>query len=295
MKDLGDLNHFLGLELSREDDAIILHQKRYSADLLARFGMLDCKPSVVPMDVNAKLYADKGNKLDDPTMYRQIIGSLIYLTITRPDIAFAVGVLSRYMQSPRKPHLDVARKLLRYVKSTFGSGITFEKGVELELVGYCDADYAGDLDTRRSTTGYVFMLGKGAVTWCSKRQPTVSLSTTEAEYRSAAMAAQEVSWLKLLLKELKQNVKEKVVVFCDNLSSIHLAEKPMFHARSKHIEVHYHFIREKVLEGEIDLKYIDTNEQIADVFTKGMTSVKLLKFCKGMNMKIANIEREYWT
>ncbi|KAJ0865146.1 putative RNA-directed DNA polymerase [Helianthus annuus] len=258
MKDLGKLSHFLGLELKYEEGAIILHQQRYCVDLLARFGMLDCKPIDTPMDSTVKLCADKGKELADPTMYRKIVGSLIYLTLTRPDIAFEVGVLSRYMQTPRKPHLDAIRRVLRYVKHTFNMGVRFNQGEKLELSGFCDADYAGDVDTRRSTTGYVFKLGRGAITWCSKRQPTVSLSTTEAEYRAAAMAAQEVTWL-----------------------------------RSKHIEVHYHFIREKVLEGEIDLKYVSTHRQEADMFTKSLPKEKLKMFRTEIGMEEVNIERGY--
>lgn len=130
-----------------------------------------------------------GKNLKDPTMYRKIVGSLIYLTLTRPHISHVVGVLSRFMQNPRKPHLDAVRKVLRYVKTTLNYGIVFKRGGECKLAGFCDADYAGDLDSRMSTTGYVFMLGSSVVSWCSKRQPTVSLSTTEAEYKVVAMAA----------------------------------------------------------------------------------------------------------
>ncbi|KAK9064178.1 hypothetical protein SSX86_015558 [Deinandra increscens subsp. villosa] len=245
------------------------------------------------MEVNLQLQQDKGKELEDATMYRQLIGSLIYLTLTRPDITFAVSVLSRFMQKPLKPHLDAIRRVLRYVKSTPTYGIKFKRETSLELIGYCDADYARDISTRRSTTGYVFILGSGAVSWCSKRQPTVSLSTTEAEYRAAAMAAQECVWLTQLLKELNQEVKAKVTMFGDNLSSILLAENPTFHARTKHIEVHYHFIREKVLRGEIDFKYINTLEQMADMFTKSLSKEKIIKFCEDMGMVEANIEREY--
>lgn len=293
MKDLGRLSHFLGLELHYEEGGFILHQERYCINLLKKFGMLACKPIETPMENTVKLCVDKGKELEDPTMYRQIIGSLIYLTLTRPDISFEVGVLSRYMQNPRKPHLDAVRRVLRYVKGTLGYGIKFNQGEKLELVGYCDADYAGDLDTRRSNTGYVFMLGQSAVAWCSKRQPTVALSTTEAEYRAASMAAQEVVWLLLLLTELQQKDDESVVIHCDNMSSIHLANNPMFHARTKHIEVEYHFIREKVLEGKIDLTYVDTHHQVADVFTKSLPSVKLKQFREAMSMKNVSIEGEY--
>ncbi|WVZ95788.1 hypothetical protein U9M48_041510, partial [Paspalum notatum var. saurae] len=143
------------------------------------------------------------------------------------------------------------------------------------MVGYCDADYAGDYGTRRSTTGYSFSLRSGAISWCSKRQPTVALSSTEAEYRSAAMAAQESTWLKQLLKDLHQPTEYQVRISCDNLSSIRLAENPVFHVRTKHIEVHYHYIREKVLEGEIEMVTTKTDDQTADILTKSLNKAKL--------------------
>ncbi|KAE8686769.1 Detected protein of unknown function [Hibiscus syriacus] len=153
------------------------------------------RSTLTPMEPNIKMCAHEAKDLEDATMYRQLVGSLIYLTLTRPDISYAVGVMSRYMQNPKKPHLEAVRRILRYVKSTIDYGLLYKKGEDCKLVGYCDADYAGDHDTRRSTIGYVFKLGSGTISWCSKRQPTVSLSTTKAEYRAAAMAAQESTWL----------------------------------------------------------------------------------------------------
>ncbi|XP_073057014.1 secreted RxLR effector protein 161-like [Primulina eburnea] len=166
--------------------------------------------------------------------------------------------MSRYMQIPKKPHLDAIRGILRYVKNTLGYGILYKKDESCKLFGYYDADYSGDHDTRRSTTWYVFMLGKGPISWCSKKQSTVSLSTTEAEYRAAAMAAQESSWLLQLLKNLHQPTDYAIPLYCDNQSAIRLAENPIFHARTKHVEVHYHFIREKVLQEKIVLNHINT-------------------------------------
>lgn len=146
--------------------------------------------------------AYEGKELEDAMMYRKLVGTLVYLTLTRPDISYAIGVMSRFMQNPKKPHLEAVRRILRYIKGTLGYGVMYKKGDECKLVGYCNADYAGDHDTRRSTTRYVFMLGSGAISWCSKRQPTVYLSTSEAEYRAAAMVAQESTWLTQLLKDL---------------------------------------------------------------------------------------------
>ncbi|XP_062114705.1 secreted RxLR effector protein 161-like [Humulus lupulus] len=155
------------------------------------------------------------------------------------------------MQTPKKSHLEVVRRILRYIKGTIDYGLMCKKGESCKLVGYCDTDYAGDHDTRRSTTGYMFMLGSGMISWCSKRQLTVPLSTTEAEYRAAAMAAQENTWLIQLIKDLHQPIDYAMPLYCDNQSTIRLAENSVFHARTKHVEVHYHFLREKVLQDEI--------------------------------------------
>ena len=153
--------------------------------------------------MNSKLSKDVGELLEDETMYPKLVGSLIYLALTRPNIAYAIGVVSQFIQNPRKPHLEAVRRILRYVKGTSDFGILYEKGVSCKVVGFCDANYAGDISTRRSTTGYVFNLGSGAISWCSERQPTVSLSTTKAKYKAAAMAAQECDWLMQLMSNLK--------------------------------------------------------------------------------------------
>jgi len=295
MKELGQLKHFLGIEVDHTQEGIFLHQQKYSKDLLKKFGMLKCKPISAPMEPNTKICAHEGKDLEDATMYRQLVGTLIYLTLTRPDISFAVGVMSRYMQNPKKPHLEAVRRILRYVNRTLDHGIMYKRGGECKLVGYCDADYAGDHDTRRSTTGYIFMLGSGAISWCSKRQPTVSLSTTEAEYRAAAMAAQESTWLMQLLEDLHQLVKYPIPLYCDNLSAIRLAENPVFHARTKHVEVHYHFIKEKVLKEEIELKHVRTKNQAADLLTKSLSGSKFESFYHqlGMTNKVeASVEGE---
>ncbi|KAI3816802.1 hypothetical protein L1987_16507 [Smallanthus sonchifolius] len=292
MKDIGRLKHFLGLEVKYLDDQIILHQTKYASEVLFRFEMTDCKPSTTPIDPNMKVRSEDGRELEDPSVYRKIVGSLIYLTLTRPDISFAVGIMSRFMQNPKKPHLIAVRRILKYVKATVNFGLRFKRETNPKLVGYCDSDYAGDLDTRRSTTGYVFMFGSGAISWCSKRQPTVSLSTTESEYRAAAMAAQECTWLVQLLEELHQKVTYQVKLMCDNVSAIKLAKNPVFHARTKHIEVHYHFIREKVLKGEIEMVQVGTKEQVADLFTNGLSSMKLLGFVKEMGIIQVGNKRE---
>ncbi|CAL1390263.1 unnamed protein product [Linum trigynum] len=163
IKELGELKQFLGFEVEKREDGLFLSRRRYAIVLLEKFGLQECKPTTTPMEANVKLNSQEGKDLEDVTMYRQLVGSLIYLTLTRPDISYAVGVVSCFMQNPKKVHLEIIKRVLRYVKGTIDHGIIYKKGVECKLKGYCDDDYAGDLDTRRSTTRYLFTLGSGAV------------------------------------------------------------------------------------------------------------------------------------
>ena len=176
--------------------------------------------------------------------YRQLVGSLIYLTITRPDLSYPVGLLSQFMQTPRDIHLDCAKRVLRYVSGTMDFGILYKSATPIRLEGYTDADWADYRADRRLTSGFVFSLGSGAISWSSKKQPTIiALSSTEAEYRSATVAAYEVVWLKRILKDLGVPIKDPILLYYDNMSNIHLARNPVFQAQTKHIEVHYYFIK----------------------------------------------------
>lgn len=180
MKDLGRLSRFLSLELEYSSDGILLHQKKYATDVVRKFGILNIKPAPTPMDSGTKLYADLGKDVEDPTTYRKMVGSLIYLTLTRLDISFVVGVLSRYMQNPKQPHLNAICRVLCYVGSV-GKGVLFKRESNSQLMGFCEAYYASDLDVTRSTTGYMLKYGSSPISWLSKLQPTVSLSTTKVE------------------------------------------------------------------------------------------------------------------
>jgi hypothetical protein len=280
MKDLGELRYFLGIEVIKSPKGIWLLQRQYALNKLAEYGMTGYKPISIPLEQNVKLSADEGDLVEDTTMYRRIVGSLIYMTITRPDLSYAVGVVSQFMQTPRKPHLDAVRCILRYIKHTLQCGIFYEAKSQAQVHGYTDADWAGNVSDRRSTNGFMFSFGSGAVSWSSKKQPTVALSSMEVEYRGAAIVACEVVWLQKLLSDLGQSVDAPVVIYCDNISSILLANNPIYHARTKHIEVHYHFIREKVLAKEIDLIHVSTEDQVADIFTKALGTDKLRKFRK---------------
>jgi hypothetical protein len=193
MKDLGELKFFLGIEVIRTPEGIWLLQRQYALDMLSKYGMVSYKPISVPLNQNGKLSADAGEVLEDATLYRKIVGSLIYMTITRPDLNYTVGLESQFMQVPRKPHLDGVRHTLRYVSATVDYGLFYKASTELQVHGYIDADWAGSISDKRSTSDVMFSFGSVTVTWSSKKQPIVALSSIEAEYRGAAMAACEVA------------------------------------------------------------------------------------------------------
>ena len=225
-----------------------------------------------------KLSADEGDLLTDPQMYRKMVGKLVYLTITRPDLSYAIGLVSQFVQNPRKPHLHAARRILRYVKFTIQYGLYYTIFGSIQLHGYTDADWVGSIQDRRSTSGYAFSIGSAVVSWASKKQPTVALSSTEAEYQGATLAARDAVWLKALLEEIGIKSQDPIPIYADNISSIMLANNPVFHARTKHIEVHYHFIREKVLSREIDLEYVAIEDQVANILTKALSRTKFERF-----------------
>lgn len=216
--------------------------------------------------------------------YRELVGSLMHLSVTvRPDISFAVGALSRYLASPTMMHWQAAKGVLRYLSGTADYGITYGPD-PTDLLGYCDSDYAGDIDTRRSTSGYVFVMNGGAISWSSKRQQTVAASTTEAEYMAAGAAVKEGLWLRKLLLDLNIKCSDAVCIFGDNQSTLKLLRNPVTSARSKHIDVIHHFARERVLRKEVCFRYIPTDQMVADVLTKALPSVKHLFCCKGMGV-----------
>ena len=248
-------------------------------DLLTEYKLDDGKPRLVPLSPSVTLARGEGEPLDTNAYpYSKLVGSLLYLSVcTRPDISYAVGALSRYMSCPTTVHWQAALGVLRYLSGTRDQGITF-RGSGDTLLGYCDSDYAGDIDTRRSTTGYAFILNGAAISWSSKRQPTVAASTTEAEYMAAAAAVKEALWLRTLLTELDFKI-DCVNINADNQGAIKLLKNPVSSIRSKHIDVVHHFARERVLRGEVAFHYIATDKMIADALTKALPETKHT-FCK---------------
>jgi len=205
-----------------------------------------------------------------------LVGGLIYLTHTRPDIAYHVGVISRFMQQPSKVHYGAAKRVLQYIAGTLDFGIWYSKTDNFRLCGYTYSDWASSLDDIRSVSTNVFTLGSGVVTWSSKKQATTTLSTSEAEYIAATSAACQAIWLRRILAELQHMQASATEIYCDNKASIAMTKNPSFHSRTKHINVHFHFIHHLVVKEEIILKHCRTHKQLADILTKSLTIDKLI-------------------
>nr|KYP56849.1 Retrovirus-related Pol polyprotein from transposon TNT 1-94 [Cajanus cajan] len=252
LKILGPLKYFLGLEIAKSNKRISLSWRKYTLSLLDDIGFLGCKPLSIPMDPNLKLTLHDGKTLLDPSMYRRLIGRLMYLTISRPDITFAVHKLSQYMQKPMTTHLNAVHHLLQYLKSNPGQGLFFPAANTLHFSAYADADWGSCLDTRKSTIGFCVFLGNALLSWKSVKQGTVSKSSSKSEYRALSSVASEIVWLKCLLTHFEIFI-DSAMLFCDNKSAIHLASNPSHHERSKHIDIDCHFIRELVQSASSSL------------------------------------------
>jgi Reverse transcriptase (RNA-dependent DNA polymerase)/Retrotransposon gag protein/Integrase core domain/Chromo (CHRromatin Organisation MOdifier) domain/GAG-pre-integrase domain len=292
MTDCGEINYFLGLHISRDrsNHLITLDQSHFVTQILSRFNMIDCNPVLTPLDNSIHLKhttngGDNNYKPIDKTLYRQIIGSLMFLmTTTRPDIAIAISILSKFSEDPNDSHLQAAKRILRYLKGTRNYKLYLGKNTEITLKGYSDANYANDIDTRKSTTGYLFYFCGGVISWSSKRQPTVALSTTEAEYMALTHTAREAIWLRTLLHELGYSQTIATTIYEDNQSCIKLAKNPVHHAETKHIDVRHHFIREKIISNEIELIYMSTENMYADALTKALPAPRFRKLVSNMEL-----------
>eukprot|EP00253_Pinus_taeda_P014283 PITA_14283 len=256
MTDLGLRHYCFGAEVWQTENNIFLSQSKYARNLVDRFKLQDCKPATTPMEPGLKLSAQSSSSLVDETLFRQLVGNLIYLTATRPDISFALSYISRFMSAPKADHWIVAKRVLRYVRGTPDYGLLYTRSFDPILGGYTDFDWAGSVDDRKSTTGYVFSLGSGAVTWTSKKQQVVAISSTEAEYQGAVKASCEAVCLQCLLADMHVSQAGPTPLFCDNQGVLKLAKDPVFHERTKHVENHCHYIRQLVEDGSIHLLYV---------------------------------------
>jgi Reverse transcriptase (RNA-dependent DNA polymerase)/gag-polypeptide of LTR copia-type/Integrase core domain/GAG-pre-integrase domain len=293
MEDLGEASFLLGISIERDRQArtVSISQPAYINTLLQRHGMADCNAVSTPMDEGARFLKSEGQAApEEVRAYQVIIGGLTFAAIcTRPDISFAVNSLSRFASNPDPSHVLAAKRVLRYLRGTVNyktiyNGNSIQGNSNPTIVGYCDSDWGMRLEDRRSTTGYVFTLCGGAISWQSKHQRTVALSTVEAEYMAATHACKEAVWWRSFLRGLGYDVSQPTIIYSDNQGSIALTKNPEHHQKTKHIDIQYHFIREKVMENIISLQYIKTGDMMADVLTKPLGRLKFVKALTGFGL-----------
>ncbi|XP_019188330.1 PREDICTED: uncharacterized protein LOC109182635 [Ipomoea nil] len=252
IRDLGTPGFFLGIETVAAGDGMILSQRRYMVDLLGRSGMTDCKPLATQASVTQAV-TPSDQLFENPTQYHRVVGALQYLTITRPDLSYAVNRLCQFMHSPTEDHWAMVKRVLQYIKGTLNYGLRLSPSVLSAIHAYSDSDWAGCPVDRKSTSGYA---------------RTVARSSTEAEYKALADVAAEVTWIVSLLRELGLHTGHPSSLWCDNLGATYICANPLFHARTKHVEIDYHFVRDKVASGDFVVNFISTKDQLADVLTK---------------------------
>jgi hypothetical protein len=276
MKDMGQLHYCLGIsiEINVNEGLVWIHQRQYVYSMLKKFGLEYANPVCTPADMNVKLEKNDGvSQPADQKLFQSLVGSLLYAAMaTRPDIAQAVGAVSKFNSNPSEAHMTAAKRILRYLKGTANFGLKYRKctstGDAIGLFGYSDADWAGDIDDRHSTTGIIYMMTGAAVSWFSKKQSVVALSTLEAEYIALSCASQEAVWIRRLLHDLGQKIDRPTVIKEDNQGAIAMAQNPAGHSRTKHIDIRHHFVREAIQDGIISLEYCPSKDMFADLLTK---------------------------
>eukprot|EP00253_Pinus_taeda_P031842 PITA_31842 len=265
---LGELTYFLGLQIQQNKDGIFLSQTKYLKQILKKYGMDDSKPICTPMVTRCNLSEnDETAAVHQPT-YRSMIGSLLFLIGTRPDIMHAVRMVGRFQGNPKETHLQAIKRIFKYLQGTKNYRLWYPRDADLTLHAYIDADWAGSVDERKSTSGGAFFMGSRLVSWFSKKQSSIALSTAEAEYVAAASCCTQLLWMMQTLQDYQITCTPPISILCDNTSAIRISKNPVMHSKTKHILIKYHFLREQVLEQNVKLEYVPSKEQIADILTK---------------------------
>ncbi|XP_023732469.1 uncharacterized mitochondrial protein AtMg00810-like [Lactuca sativa] len=253
IKDLGDLNYFLGIEVLYTLDGLFLSQTKYAKDILTRANLLESKPVSTPLPTH-EIFQSQGVPFSDPTLYQSLVGALKYLTITRLDLSYAVNQTSQYLHTPTNDHFQLVKRILHYIKGTISFALTFKRPHSNHILGYSDADWARCIGMRRSTYGYSIFLGGNLISWSAKKQPTVSRSSCESEYRAITNVAAEIVWITHLLHELHALPPGIPNLSCKNKSALFLNQNPVSHKHAKHIDLDYHFVRELVASSKLHTK-----------------------------------------
>ncbi|XP_019200291.1 PREDICTED: uncharacterized protein LOC109193920 [Ipomoea nil] len=304
IRDLDEPDFFLGIETIKCDDGILLSQQRYMNDILKRAGMAECKELSMPISIS-KTVPFNADLYDDPTQYRSLAGALQYLTITHPDLSFAVNQLCQHMHAPIVSHWEQLKRVLRYVKGTVSFGLRIRKSLSRELhafsnsnwVGcledgkehhaFSDSNWVGCLEDQKSTSDFALFLGSNLVSWVCKKQRTVARSSSEVEYKALADVCAELIWIVSLLREIKVTGIFVPKLWCNNLGATYMCANPFFHARTKHVEIDYHFVRDRVASGDIHVNFISTKDQLGDIFTKALPSPRF--FFSYRQLHVTNI------
>ncbi|KAK6138969.1 hypothetical protein DH2020_027290 [Rehmannia glutinosa] len=269
MSMMGELTFFLGLQVKKLKDGTFISQSKYTGDLMKKFGMEEKSSVKIPINTSIKMDMDVDGKAVDQTRYRALIGSLLYLTISRPDITFVVGMCALIQYAPKQSHMTAVKRILRYLKGNQEVGLWYTKQGGFKLIGYSNSDYPGCRVDRKSTSGTCQILGNRLVSWLSKKQNSIATSTAEAEYIAAGSCYAHVLCMRQQLRDYI--IKEKEIpIMCDNISAIAITQNSVLHSRIRHIDVRYHFIRDYVEKKYITLECISTEKQLADIFTKPM-------------------------
>jgi hypothetical protein len=281
MSMMGKLQFFLGLQIKQSKEGTFVHQAKYTKDIVRKFKMEDSKAMAMPMSTTTALDADEEGEHVDQKEYRSMIGSLLYLTATRPDIQFSVCLCAHFQASPRTSHWQAVKRIFRYLRHTPDFGLWYSASSSLALHGFSDADFAGCRLDRKSTSGTCLFLGSSLVSWSFRKQSSVSQSTTEAEYFVVASYCSQLLWITYTMSDFCEEYTH-VPLECDSTSVISVAKNPVLHSKTKHIEVRYHFLRDNVEKGKITLIHVPTHDQLADIFTKPLDQATFTRLRGGL-------------